>query len=224
MVFPYTLISIEGDIGAGKTTLIDKLKAAHPDWHFIDEPVGTWTKLQTSDGKNLLELFYEDKTRYSYTFQNCALLSRAMNIAKTIEDWERRCRLNPEEEQYNVFVTERCIETDFNVFAKMLHDDGHMNLMEWDLYKMWYDYVKKQSPALSGIVYVNTPPDICHARIAIRGRKGEDGIPLEYLKNLEVYQNAWLHGAENTVPIMPFKNYGDDQNTVEDVEEFIERS
>jgi deoxyadenosine/deoxycytidine kinase len=223
MTYPYILISIEGDIGAGKTTLIDKLKAAHPYWHFIDEPVGTWVKLQTSEGKNLLELFYEDKTRYSYTFQNCALLSRAMNIANTIQDWQRLCALNPEEAQNNVFVTERCIETDFNVFAKMLHDDGHMNLMEWDLYKMWYDYVKKQSPALSGIVYVNTPPEICHARIAIRGRKGEDSIPLEYLKNLETYQNEWLRGPDATVPIMTFKNYGEGQNTFEDVEYFIQK-
>jgi deoxyadenosine/deoxycytidine kinase len=216
------LISIEGDIGAGKTTLIDKLKSAHPDWHFIDEPVGTWAQLQTAQGKNLLELFYDDKTRYSYTFQNCALLSRALNIKNTIDDWQLRCKLNPEEEMKNIFITERCIDTDYNVFAKMLYDDGHMNLMEWDLYKMWYSFVKGQSYPLSGIVYVNTPPDICHARIHIRGRKGEDGIPLAYLQNLEVYQNTWLHSGDNPVTMMTFKNYGAEQNTLENVEHFIE--
>lgn len=215
------LITIEGDIGAGKSTLIDKLRTAHPDWHFIDEPVGTWLGLQTEGGENLLELFYKDKTRYSYTFQNCALLSRALNIKKTIDDWQRRCRLNPEEELCNVFITERCIETDFHVFAKMLHDDGHMNLMEWDLYKMWYAFVKEQSHMLSGIVHVNTPPEICHARIRIRGRKGEDSIPLEYLQNLEKYQNEWLYGEDNLTRIMSFKNYGSEQNTQEDVEMFV---
>ena len=79
------LITIEGDIGAGKSTLIVKLKTAHPYWHFIDEPVGTWLVLQTEGGANLLELFYKDKSRYSYTFQNCALLIRALNIKKTID-------------------------------------------------------------------------------------------------------------------------------------------
>lgn len=213
---------MEGDIGAGKSTLIDKLKDAHPNWHFIDEPVGTWTSLQTAEGQNLLELFYNDKTRYSYTFQNCALLSRAMNIARTIEEWQWRCSMNPEESQSNVFVTERCIDTDYYVFAKMLYDDGHMNLMEWDLYKMWYNFVKSQSPALSGIVYLNTPPAICKTRIQQRGRKGEDSIPLEYLQNLELYQNTWLNGPSNSVPVMVFKNYEEGQNTVEDVDKFIE--
>lgn len=74
------LISIEGDIGAGKSTLIQYLKERNPTWNFIDEPVGTWTSLKTDEGENLLELFYKDQKRYSYTFQNCALLSRAMNI------------------------------------------------------------------------------------------------------------------------------------------------
>jgi deoxyadenosine/deoxycytidine kinase len=216
------LITIEGDIGAGKSTLIDKLRTAHPDWHFIDEPVSTWVQLQTAEGKNLLELFYDDKTRYSYTFQNCALLSRALNIKTTIDDWQKRCRLNPEEETKNVFITERCIETDYNVFAKMLHDDGHLNLMEWDLYKMWYSFVKDQSYALSGIVYVNTPPEICQSRIHIRGRKGEDSIPLEYLQNLEKYQNEWLYGDDMLTRIMTYKNYGKEQNTAEDVEVFVD--
>lgn len=216
------LITIEGDIGAGKTTLIDTLKTAHPNWHFIDEPVGTWLGLQTEGGENLLELFYKDKTRYSYTFQNCALLSRALNIKKTIDNWQKLCLLNPEEELNNVFITERCIDTDYNVFAKMLHDDGHMNLMEWDLYKMWYSFVKEQSPVLSAIVHVNTPPEICHARIHIRGRKGENEIPLEYLQNLEKYQNEWLYGEDTLTRIMTFKNYGAEQNTQEDVETFVE--
>ena len=216
------LITIEGDIGAGKTTLIDKMKTAHPDWHFIDEPVGTWLGLQTEGGENLLELFYKDKTRYSYTFQNCALLSRALNIKKTIDDWQKLCILNPEEALNTIFITERCIDTDYNVFAKMLHDDGHMNLMEWDLYKMWYSFVKEQSPHLSGIVYVNTPPNICQSRIHIRGRKGEDSIPLAYLQNLEKYQNEWLYGEDNLTRIMTFKNYNGEQNTLKDVEMFVD--
>jgi len=216
------LISIEGDIGAGKTTLIDKLRKENPTWHFIDEPVGTWQSLKTEDGKNLLELFYENKERYSYTFQNCALLSRALNIKRTIDDWIRLCSLNPEELQNNVFVTERCLETDFYVFAQMLRDDGLMNLVEWDLYKMWYNYVKQQSYPLSRIVYVSTPPEICHERIHIRGRKGEELIPIEYLKNLDLYQKRWLKGDDNQIPVLDYINYGDAQTSTTDVIKFIE--
>jgi deoxycitidine kinase/deoxyguanosine kinase len=214
------LISIEGDIGAGKSTLIDKLKNDHPEWHFIDEPVTTWTNLKTSDGENLLELFYKDKPRYSYTFQNCALLSRALNIKRCIDEWKARCELNPEEEQHNVFITERCIETDFFVFAQMLFDDGYMNLLEWDLYKMWYAYVKAQSYPLTGIIYVSTPPEICLDRIHIRARKGEDLIPIEYLQKLDTYQKRWLK-SETEIKIIEYKNYGKQQTTKEEIIQFI---
>jgi deoxyadenosine/deoxycytidine kinase len=69
---------------------------------------------------------------------------------------------------------------------------------------------------------VNTPPNICHARIHIRGRSGEENIPLEYLQNLEKYQNEWLYGEDNLTRIMTFKNYGAEQNTQQDVEVYVE--
>jgi deoxycitidine kinase len=215
----FSLVSIEGDIGAGKTTLIDLLKKERPTWHFIDEPVGTWQSLKTAEGENLLQLFYKDQTRYSYTFQNCALLSRALKIKETIDTVMKR--RDPKCSEHHIFVTERCLETDFYVFAQMLHDDGRMNLVEWDLYQMWYNYVKGQSPSLNKIVYVSTPPTICKERIGLRGREGEENIPLEYLKSLDVYQRRWLYNF-NAVPVLDYKNYGDSPMPWSDVARFIE--
>lgn len=45
------LISIEGNIGAGKSTLIESLKLQHPTWNFVDEPVGLWSSLKNDAGK-----------------------------------------------------------------------------------------------------------------------------------------------------------------------------
>jgi deoxyadenosine/deoxycytidine kinase len=215
------LISIEGDIGAGKSTLIQYLKERNPTWNFIDEPVGTWTSLKTDEGENLLELFYKDQKRYSYTFQNCALLSRAMNIQNTIETWQKNCMVNPALAAHNVFITERCLETDYFVFAKMLRDDGKMNKMEWDLYQMWYTYVKGLSTPPTGIIYVATPPEICAERIMGRGRKGEEEIPLSYLTNLDLYQKEWLYNSERNLPLMKYINYGVGQTPTHTVEGFI---
>ncbi len=217
------LISIEGDIGAGKSTLIETLKQQHPSWHFIDEPVSTWLSLKNNQGENLLELFYKDQIRYSYTFQNCAILSRALNIQKCIEAWRKECSFNPEVALHNVFVTERCLDTDYHVFAKMLYDDGKMDLLEWDLYKMWYNFAKETSTPLSGIVYLGTPPQICASRIMNRGRKGEEHIPLEYLNNLETYQKRWLFGPENKIPVLSYNNYDANQNQPQDVASFVQQ-
>ena len=49
--FRPTLISIEGNIGAGKSTLIESLKLQHPTWNFVDEPVGLWSSLKNDAGK-----------------------------------------------------------------------------------------------------------------------------------------------------------------------------
>ena len=216
------LISLEGSIGSGKSTLINSLRERNPDWQFIDEPVSTWQALKNEAGEDLLQVFYKDIKRYSYTFQNCALLSRAINIQKKIADWRRRAALNPEEALHNVFVTERCLETDYHVFAQMLRDDGMMDAMEWDLYKMWYNYIRETSTPLSAVIYLYTPPDVCADRIKIRGRTGEDKIGADYLENLDKYQRAWL--SHESIPIMHYDNFGTDQqrNCVEDVENLVE--
>ncbi len=217
------LISIEGDIGAGKSTLIDALKHAHPDWHFIDEPVGTWQSLKNEAGQNLLELFYEDQIKYAYTFQNCAILSRAQNIQRAIQSWQHECTVYPELESQNIFVTERCLETDYYVFAKMMYESGKMGILEWDLYQMWYRFVKETSTPLSGIIYVSTPPRVCSQRIVTRGRSGEEHIPMSYLESLETYQKNWLYNSGDKTPLLDYVNYGpsDEHNTITDVEQFI---
>ncbi len=218
------LVTIEGDIGAGKSTLIDYLKREHPEWHFVDEPVGVWQGLKNESGENLLELFYKDTTKYAYTFQNCAILSRARNIQNAVRSWQADCAADPSLAANNVFITERCLDTDYNVFAKMMYDTGKMGLLEWDLYKMWYEFAKDNSYPLKGIIHVCTPPEVCDERIHIRGRKGEENIPLEYLQSLERYQNEWLYGeARSAVPLMKYINYGADtsQSRVTDVESFI---
>ena len=48
------LISIEGNIGAGKSTLIESLKLKNPTWNFVDEPVGMWSSLKDDNGNSIL--------------------------------------------------------------------------------------------------------------------------------------------------------------------------
>jgi deoxyadenosine/deoxycytidine kinase len=127
------IISIDGNIGAGKTTFLNDLKKKYPEWHFIDEPVDSWLKFKNEAGESLLEVYYKDRKRWSYTFQNCAFLTRVRGISKAIKDWKESCILNPENAKHNIFITERCVDTDYNVFAKMLHEDDSLNLMEWNM-------------------------------------------------------------------------------------------
>ncbi len=170
------------------------LRKAHPEWIFIDEPVDTWTSLSNNQGESLLQVFYNDKNRWSYTFQNCALLSRYDNIEGCIK------KASNSRKGVVVYVTERCLDTDREVFAKMLKDEACLDNLEYDLYEKWFSFVKNNSTPLSAIIYVDTPPNVCSERIAKRNRNGESNIPLSYLQKLEKFQSSWIDSTN--VPIV----------------------
>ena len=200
------LVSIEGNIGAGKSYLLKSLRAAHPDWCFIDEPVDFWQSLKNGKDESILELFYGDPKRWSYTFQNCALLSRYQNIEAAVRGTANEGR--------KVFITERCLDTDYEVFAKMLHADGIMDPLEFELYQRWFRILQRSAVPLSAIVYVDTDPDMCFERVAERARSGEAGISLEYLNSLDRQQDAWVKST--AVPQLRIKS-----NEADKVEAFV---
>lgn len=49
-------ISIEGNIGCGKSTVWSLLEKKHPDWTFVKEPVDQWTQ-PLECGQSMLSLF-----------------------------------------------------------------------------------------------------------------------------------------------------------------------
>ena len=61
------IISIEGNIGSGKSTLIKKLKEIikNDDILFLDEPVDEWMEIKDENGEHILSKFYEDLFSYS---------------------------------------------------------------------------------------------------------------------------------------------------------------
>ena len=91
----------------------------------------------------------------------------------------------------SIIITERCLYTDRNVFAKMLYDSGDIEDIEYTIYLKWFDTFAEDFP-ISKVIYVNTDPEICHMRIEKRSRTGESNIPLEYLQNCHKYHNNML--------------------------------
>lgn len=188
------IISIEGNIGAGKSTLLKYIRKEYPDIKIIDEPVDTWEKLTTEDGKNILQHFYGDMDRWAYTFQNAAILTRILNIKDAIH----------KHPQGAIFITERSFLTDKYVFAKMLHQDKKLNDMEMKLYDTWYAHFTKDLP-IHTILWLPTDPATCLDRIHIRNRPGEEHIPINYLKRLDETHEEWLNaptqGGPNVIKV-----------------------
>lgn len=213
------LISIEGNIGSGKSTLLAQLKERNTSWRFVDEPVSSWLQFKEESGKSLLECFYEDKTRWAYTFQTTALLTRLESTRSSVEEWLRDTQTDataPSKPQ--VFITERCVDTDYNIFAKLMTADKQMNGMETDLYHRWFHTFAANSLRPTAYIYVDTPAELCVSRITRRGRVGEADIPLSYLKELEVAHETWLAPHDT---VFRYDNYTSVPHSVTDVENFV---
>jgi len=194
------LISIEGNVGAGKSTLLKKLKEAHPEYNFVPEPVDTWLEVKDEEDNHILKLFYGDFKRWSYTFQNFAFITRNLIMDECIKN----------KKESNIFITERCVFTDKNVFAKMLHDDKLMSDLESKIYNYWFDKYSKENN-IDAYIYVTTDVDLSAERIKIRNRDGEN-IEKSYLTRLDKYHHDWLNQEDK--PVLFYDTEKDDVNKV----------
>lgn len=186
------LISIEGNIGTGKTTLMRYIKELYSNnckVIFIEEPLDLWLQLQSNDGENILEKFYKDKSRWSYSFQMHAFITRAQKIMK--------------QDQNKVIIIERSVMTDRNVFAKLLSQTGNISDMEWKLYDEWFSWLTvKFSEILPELyVYIRADTNISYQRMLKRNRKEECAVDFEYIKQVKQKHDDWLL-SETIVPVV----------------------
>jgi deoxyadenosine/deoxycytidine kinase len=178
-----TFYSIEGNIGSGKSTLISRLKENNNSFLFLPEPIDVWDEIKDSSGVTVLEKYYEDNKRYAFSFQMMAYISRLSQIRKAIKSG------------IQVIVSERCVFTDYYVFAKMLYDSSKISEIDYLIYKKWFDEFIDDVPQ-PNIIYIRASPETCLKRVVKRNRKGES-IPLEYLKMCHDYHEDWLSNIEN---------------------------
>ena len=180
------LLSLEGNIGSGKSTLLQRLKTAHPEWIFLDEPVESWKTVRDTNNRDIIECFYSDQEKYAFSFQILAYITRL----KKLLDAKKKYDTDAEGSDY-VMVTERSIDTDHFVFAKMLYDDGKISKLDWQIYQEYIQTFTDQSQ-VDAIVYVETAPETCLERIEKRNRDGESSITSEYLEGCHRYHQQWL--------------------------------
>ena len=179
------VISIEGNIGSGKSTLLSHLKQSLsaenvPQIIFLQEPVDEWENIKDEQGNTMIQKFYGDQTKYSFSFQMMAYISRLALLKKSIEE-------NPNA----IVITERSLFTDKFVFAKMLYDSKKMESVEYQIYLKWFDNFVNDFP-INCTIYVKTDPDMCHASIARRSRSGESTISLDYLNDCHKYHESMM--------------------------------
>ena len=184
------LIYIEGNIGCGKSTFLNILQnylsIHNKSLSFISEPVDDWQTQIDDDKQNILQKFYSDQNRWSFTFQMNSFISRIQKIENNKKD---------------ISIVERSVFTDRYCFANNCYESGDMTKLEYDIYCKWNDWlVGSFNVTPKGYIYLKTSPEICCDRINIRARSEEDSIPLEYLKKLHNNHEYWLNSTK--IPVL----------------------
>ena len=185
------ILSIDGNIGSGKSTLYKDLQSHYEnnaDICFVPEPVDDWTHIVDGDNVPILTNLYKNTKKYAFRFQMMAYISRLHLLRQKVK-----------ENKYRIIISERSVQTDRNVFAKMLFDDDMIEHDEYQIYNKWFDEFLDDM-YLGGIIYVKADPEICSDRVKIRAREGET-IPLEYLQKCHKYHEDWLETSTDKLVI-----------------------
>lgn len=166
-------IAIAGNIGAGKTTLSEKL-GKHFNWHVHYE--------STSDNPYLSD-FYEDMQRWSFNLQIYFLNSRYQQVLKI---------LNGD----RTVVQDRTIYEDAYIFAPNLHDMGLMSTRDYNNYFDLFKTMSSQIRPPDLLIYLRASISTLVDHIQERGRDYEGNMSLDYLKRLNNRYENWIGGYQ----------------------------
>ena len=186
------IISIEGNIGSGKSTLINKLKKEFTSVGmtpviYIDEPVKIWNTIMDKNGDNIIKKYYEDQKKYAFQFQMMAYITRITELRKAMEKYNGNC----------IIITERSIETDKEVFAKMLYEKKILDNISYTIYLKWFEELSRDLK-VNELIYLKTDPETALKRVIKRNRPGET-IPIGYLKDCHERHERWLQKCDDVL-------------------------
>jgi deoxyadenosine/deoxycytidine kinase len=176
------LILVAGNIGAGKTSLTERL-AARLNWTSGFESV--------ADNPYLPD-FYANMKAWSFHLQVFFLGHRAAQH-KTLAGGPQSA------------ILDRSIYEDAFIFARALHELGNLDERDHLAYRQLYELVVASLPAPALLIYLRAPVDTLADRIARRGRAMESTITPDYLRLLDRYYDEWLADF-STCPVLTIRS------------------
>jgi deoxyadenosine/deoxycytidine kinase len=162
-------IAIAGNIGAGKSTLVD----------FLSRTYGIAPFYEPNDDNPYLKDFYRDMRGWAYQSQLYFLSSKF--------------RLHQElDRQPGVVALDRTIFEDAEIFATALHQMRKISKRDWETYRALYEAILDAIRPPDLMIYLRCSMRTLRKRIRLRGRAMEQDIPLSYLKRLERLYDVWI--------------------------------
>lgn len=167
MGLPYSYIAIEGNIGAGKTSLTNKLA----------EEFNAKTVLEEFADNPFLPKFYEQPERYAFPLELSFLSERFAQLKKELNS----------RDLFQPHVLSDYFINKSKIFAK-----ANLNKDEYDLFDKVYELMQPHLPKPELLVYLHLEVDQLQANIKKRGREYEQQIQDKYLQKIQKNYFAFL--------------------------------
>ncbi len=164
-------IAVAGNIGVGKSTLAGKL-AQHYKWEVYYESV---------DDNPYLEDFYNNMESWAFHLQVYFLSSRIRQVQGI-------------QESSHTIIQDRTIYEDAVIFARNLHQSGHINPRDYANYLSLFDTMTSFIKPPDLLIYLRAGMPTLVDRIQKRGREYENNIKLDYLRKLGESYEEWIAG------------------------------
>lgn len=155
----FSYIAIEGNIGAGKTTLTTR----------IAEDFNAKTVLERFADNPFLPKFYKDQPRYAFPLEMSFLADRYQQLSDDIA-------------QFDLFRD--FIVSDYHVFKSLIFAKVTLAEDEYRLYRKLFDIIYREMPRPDLYVYLYQDTERLLANIRKRGRAYEQEILAEYLEKI----------------------------------------
>ncbi len=162
-------ITVAGNIGVGKSTLVEML-CARLSWEPFFEGV--------VDNPYLAD-FYADMRAWSFHSQ-IFFLGRRLKDLRRLMDFPR------------TVVQDRSVYEDAEIFAKNLYRQGFIGERDWASYHELYRALAELLPPPDLVVYLQATVPTLLRRIALRGREYEKKIAPDYLAQLNALYEEWI--------------------------------
>jgi deoxyadenosine/deoxycytidine kinase len=162
-------IAVAGNIGAGKTSLVEFLCKRYQLKPFF-EP---------NDTNPYLEDFYKDMKRWAFQSQVYFLT--------------HKFRLHRELERFpGTVIQDRTIYEDAEIFAKNLRRSRMIGNRDYQTYRELYETIRKDLTPPDVMIFLRCSVKTMRTRIAQRGRGMEQSIPVSYLRRLDRLYSEWI--------------------------------
>ena len=193
----YNYVVIEGNIGAGKTTLATRI-AEQFEGRLI---------LERYADNPFLPKFYQDPDKYSFPLELSFLASRYKQLNE---------ELGPQD-LFKAFTV-----ADYYFMKSLVFAASTLKGDEYNLYRQIFNIIARNLPKPDLLVYLYLPVDKLLDNINKRGRIYEKEITREYLENIHLSYMNWLNTQQDLKILMidrsgqDFLNKQEDFNKIED--------